>query len=144
MDTKWYGFDFDGTLAIEDYSNLQICGVATPLLDLMRQYINEGKKVKIFTARTPEYRGDIYAFLERNGLLDKGIEITSCKDGSLHRFYDDRAIGVVKNTGLTHEIIFCMILVTLEALLKTPENKVLVEQAKHLCLQALNGMELTK
>lgn len=143
MSEQWYGFDFDGSLVVEDYENFYLCGKETPLVALMVKLLDEGKKVKIFTARTPEYRGDIYHFLARNGLENRNIEITSVKDGALRRFYDDRAIGVNKNTGMTHDIIIWNTKLLIEAYLNNGDKNNL-HSAISLLEDTIKSIDLTK
>ena len=97
----WIGVDLDGTLAVWDQdSSLDRVGEPVPdMLALVRKMIQNGIRVKIFTARAsdPEQLPLIREWLKENGLPD--LEITNIKDYYMQRLYDDRCIQVEKNTG---------------------------------------------
>ena len=97
----WIGVDLDGTLAVHDnHSSLDTVGEPVPaMVDLVKKMINNGIRVKIFTARAgdSEQLPIIRQWLKINGLPE--LEITNIKDYQMLRLYDDRAIQVEKNTG---------------------------------------------
>jgi len=97
----WTGIDLDGTLAYFDrMSSYDKIGEPVPaMLALVKKMINNGIRVKIFTARAqdPEQLQIIRKWLKRNGLPE--LEITNTKDYYTHRLYDDRCIQVERNTG---------------------------------------------
>ncbi len=97
----WIGVDLDGTLAVYTRGMaLKEIGEPVPaMVALVRKMINNGVRVKIFTARA----GDetqvpiIHKWLKSNGLPE--LEITNIKDYDMLRLYDDRCIQVEANTG---------------------------------------------
>ncbi len=97
----WIGVDLDGTLAYHDRSSAyDKIGEPVPImLALVKKMINNGIRVKIFTARAtdPEQLSIIRKWLKRNRLPE--LEITNVKDYSMLRLYDDRCIQVEHNTG---------------------------------------------
>ena len=97
----WTGVDLDGTLAYHDRSSAyDKIGEAIPvMLNLVKKMINNGIRVKIFTARAtdPEQLSIIRKWLKANGLPE--LEITNVKDYNMLRLYDDRCIQVEHNTG---------------------------------------------
>ena len=97
----WTGVDLDGTLAYHDPSaSLDTVGEPVPaMLSLVKKMVNNGIRVKIFTARAsdPEQLPIIRRWLKENGLPE--LEITNVKDYSMLRLYDDRCIQVEHNTG---------------------------------------------
>lgn len=97
----WTGVDLDGTLAYFDSaSSMDEVGQPVPaMLALVKKMINNGIRVKIFTARAqdPEQLPIIRRWLKANGLPD--LEITYAKDYYMQRLYDDRCIQVERNTG---------------------------------------------
>lgn len=97
----WTGVDLDGTLAHFDrMSSYDKIGEPVPaMLALVKKMINNGIRVKIFTARAqdPEQLLIIQKWLKRNGLPE--LEITNTKDYHTQRIYDDRCIQVERNTG---------------------------------------------
>jgi len=97
----WYGVDLDGTLAIwNETSTLDRIGAPIPaMVDMVRRMVDNGIRVKIFTARAcnPAQIPKIRAWMKQNGLPD--LEITNVKDYYMERLYDDRAIRVERNTG---------------------------------------------
>ncbi|MCG8686970.1 MAG: hypothetical protein MI892_18970 [Desulfobacterales bacterium] len=97
----WFGVDLDGTLAVwDETSSLNRIGPPIPaMVDYVRRMVDNGIRVKIFTARAsdPEQIPLIQSWLNQNGL--PGLEITNVKDYYMERLYDDRAIRVERNTG---------------------------------------------
>ena len=97
----WTGVDLDGTLAYYDrMSSYDKVGEPVPaMLTLVKKMINNGIRVKIFTARVqdPEQLPIIRKWLKDNGLPE--LEITNIKDYNMRRLYDDRCIQVERNTG---------------------------------------------
>ena len=103
----WVGFDFDGTIARTDnFGHFQPpypLGEPVPaMLDTIRSLLAAGITVKIFTARAmePENIPAIQDWTERHGL--GRLDATHQKDYNLIRFFDDRAISVIENTGVPH------------------------------------------
>ncbi|MBD9511618.1 hypothetical protein IB265_33220 [Ensifer sp. ENS10] len=98
----WYGVDFDGTLATYDYWRGidHVGNPIKPMCDRVRAWLDEGKEVRIFTARCagPE---DCKPAIEGFCLAEFGqiLEITNIKDFGLIELWDDRAVRVEYNTG---------------------------------------------
>ncbi|MDX9786780.1 MAG: hypothetical protein RBT11_08385 [Desulfobacterales bacterium] len=97
----WIGMDLDGTLARTDpLSGISKIGDPVPkMVNLATRLINEGNRVKIFTARAfdADQVAMIHNWLKENGLPE--LEVTNIKDFEMIRLYDDRAIQVITNTG---------------------------------------------
>lgn len=97
---KWIGVDLDGTLAKHDGKpNSPIGKPLQPMLDRVKQWIEDGKEVRIFTARADSslQRVMIGRWLEDNGLPQ--LAITNTKDWEMQELWDDRAIRVKHNEG---------------------------------------------
>jgi hypothetical protein len=107
MSEGWIGVDLDGTLAF--YSGWQgptHIGPPVPaMLARVKQWIAEGKEVRIFTARvsTPNLMERmaiemaIEAWCYEVGLPK--LQTTCIKDFDMITLYDDRAVHVIPNTG---------------------------------------------
>ena len=116
----WIGVDLDGTLAI--YDKWVAWNVIGPVIEPMKQrilkWLEEGKTVKIFTARVAfevdkcyvtgvtftcdMIEKEIQDWLELNGM--PRLECTATKDFQMIELWDDRAVQVIPNTGRTlHE-----------------------------------------
>jgi len=97
----WTGVDLDGTLAYYDrMSPYDKVGEPVPaMLALVKELINNGIRIKIFTARAqdPKQRPIIWKWLKNNGLPE--LEITNIKDYNMQWLLDDRCIQVERNTG---------------------------------------------
>jgi hypothetical protein len=97
----WIGIDLDGTLARSDtLLNQSKIGSPVPkMLNRVHQLIQEGNRIKIFTARAsdPEQISLVKKWLKENGLPE--LEITNTKDYGMILLYDDRAVQVITNTG---------------------------------------------
>lgn len=101
--------DLDGTLATYNgWMGKNHIGDPIPLMvDRVKKWINEGKKVKIFTARVcedvpPEELEDVHQYIQEWLIKHVGtmLEVTYKKDYSTVEIWDDRAIQVIKNTGV--------------------------------------------
>ncbi len=98
---EWIGVDLDGTLAYYDeWKGIEHIGDPIPsMLFRIKKWLNDGIKVKIFTARacTPEAIPYIEQWLVNNELPI--LEVTNMKDYSMIELWDDRAIQVIPNSG---------------------------------------------
>ena len=108
----WIGVDLDGTLAVYDeWRGCNHVGAPIePMVSRVRQWIAEGRNVRILTARVsyPEnnaarQREAAQAMLAIQSWCDiylgKAIPVTCRKDYAMIELWDDRAIQVEKNTG---------------------------------------------
>lgn len=117
----WVGIDLDGTLA--HYDHWRGAGhVGAPIarmVERVQAWLDEGMDVRIFTARVyvPSERIaniELYKLRQREAqesheAIDKfcleqfgrTLPVTCTKDFSMIQLWDDRAIQVVQNTGLT-------------------------------------------
>ncbi len=113
MNDGWIGVDLDGTLAVYNGWGDGKIGKPIPLmLKRVKNWVDEGQTVKIFTARASlsgrtqaeleEQLGEIRDWLENNG-LPRNIEITCTKDFRMIELWDDRCVQVVPNTGISVE-----------------------------------------
>lgn len=105
QDPSWIGVDLDGTLAQHDGDvGGDHIGEPIPLMmTFVKHLLQEGKRVKIFTARAsaPEKIPAVKEWIEKHGLGD--LEITNEKDQYMIKLYDDRAAKVIRNTGVVME-----------------------------------------
>lgn len=101
MSGPWVGVDLDGTLAVwDDKSTLNRIGKPVPgMLEFVKRMVNNGIRVKIFTARAadPNQVALITKWLKAQDLPP--LEITNVKDYGMQTLYDDRAVQVERNTG---------------------------------------------
>jgi hydroxymethylpyrimidine pyrophosphatase-like HAD family hydrolase len=97
----WYAFDFDGTLA-HDRTNEPV----KKMIALVKKHLDRGDTVKVLTARVHNEQSSakkalqvryIQDWCERN--VGQKLEVTNEKDPWMIRLYDDKAIGIRKNTG---------------------------------------------
>lgn len=105
--SDWIGVDFDGTLAKyetwEPGKGMQGGEPIPKIFQLVKGLIDNGKTVKIFTARvsfpgeSAEQTRVVHAWLEKWGLPK--LEVTCVKDFMCMYMIDDRAIACEKNTG---------------------------------------------
>ena len=111
----WIAVDFDGTLAEYDgWKGDQLGEPVQPMLDRVRKWIDEGKEVRIFTARvgatglTVGTHADdkdfamsqrilIQDWCEKHGL--PRLKVTATKDFGMTELWDDRAVQVEMNKG---------------------------------------------
>lgn len=97
----WIGVDLDGTLARYDgWRGIEHIGEPVPaMMERVRRWLQEGREVRIFTARTgnPAALPFIWRWLEYHGL--PRLVITNAKDFEMDELWDDRAVQVEPNTG---------------------------------------------
>lgn len=97
----WIGVDLDGTLAhYTGWQGFEHIGDPVPVMSArVKQWINEGKEVKIFTARAclSDQIPVVKAWLRRHGFGD--LDVTCMKDFGMVELWDDRCVQVVVNTG---------------------------------------------
>lgn len=104
--SEWIAVDLDGTLAhYEPGQGVKFVGsVIEPMKERVLNWLRSAKTVKIFTARVSvsedavEQRAMIQDWLEANGM--PRLEVTCIKDIFMAELWDDRAIGVIRNTGV--------------------------------------------
>jgi hypothetical protein len=102
LENPWIGVDLDGCLAFyEDWHGISVVGKPIPsMLKRVKDWLEEGKTVKIFTARAASGQKAINvvkAWLKHNGLPD--LEVTHKKDHDMIELWDDHAVTVETNTG---------------------------------------------
>lgn len=102
----WIGVDLDGTLAhYEGWKGISHIGEPIlPMLWRVRQWLKDGKTVKIFTARvSTQLEGDrsitehIELWCEKH--IGQRLEVTNRKDFGMIELWDDRCVTVEQNTG---------------------------------------------
>lgn len=104
---EWIGVDLDGTLAeYHGWAGGKIGPPVPKMAARVKQWLAEGKNVRIFTARVSED-----ADLDEKEKQEENIKnwcfqhfgvrlpVTHKKDFSMIELWDDRAIQVIKNTG---------------------------------------------
>lgn len=102
----WIGIDLDGTLAHYDtWHGVDHIGEPIPaMLIRVKQWLTEGRDVRIFTARVSQGGGEglqARQYIERWCALHLGtvLPITCTKDFAMIELWDDRAVQVEANTG---------------------------------------------
>lgn len=97
----WIGVDLDGTLAeYHGWKGPNDIGAPIPAMhNRILQWLREGRRVKIFTARAaqPEQVPAIRSWLDAHGM--EAVEITNIKDFGMTVLWDDRTVRVTTNTG---------------------------------------------
>ena len=101
MERKTIAVDLDKTLAFyHSGMGLRVVGKPIgPMIKRVRNWLAEGHKVVIFTARAGARgaRPVIRQWLRRHGLPE--LEITNIKSPEFTEIWDDRAVQVGANTG---------------------------------------------
>lgn len=107
--SKWIGVDLDGTLAeYHGWQGIDHIGLPVPyMIQRVQEWLEQGKDVRIFTARASGDVADRDAQIVRDTInkwclqhLGKILPITNVKDFEMIELWDDRAVQVVPNTGL--------------------------------------------
>ena len=102
MSAAWIGVDLDGTLAeYASWKGMDHIGPAVPaMLCRVRNWLVDGRTVKIFTARVSDPAFDVaivHAWLANYDLPP--LEVTATKDFNMLELWDDRCVQVEPNTG---------------------------------------------
>ena len=109
---KWLAVDLDGTLAVYDgwKGEDNIGDLVLPIAEGIKQRVNDGWKVAIFTARVSGQpaeaayaEGIIWRWLDDNCMSQYISGITAVKGKHFIEFWDDRAFAVEKNKGVFTE-----------------------------------------
>ena len=110
----WIGVDFDGTLAttVTKEWDGPLGEPIAPMVDRVKRWLAEGRRVKILTARMSPYDDggrllnvyDILAVERRisewcKEHVGSHLPVTESKDHNMIELWDDKAIGVVRDTG---------------------------------------------
>jgi len=103
----WIGVDLDGTLAeYHGWKGIENIGPPIPaMVERVKTWVSEDKKVKIYTARVGtadmQERADVERYIRHWCQVHLGfiLEITNIKDFGMYELWDDRAITVEINTG---------------------------------------------
>lgn len=109
-DQPWIGVDLDATLAqYDEWRGIDHIGPPIEAMQTrVKQWLSEGKHVRILTARVGPQRHDvphtikeITHHIEQWCLQHLGqvLPVTCAKDYNMGAFYDDRCIQVIPNTG---------------------------------------------
>lgn len=104
----WIGVDLDGTLAeYHGWVGIHHIGAPVPaMMTRVKKWLEEGKTVKIFTARVctadptrdkEEVIAHIHRWCVHHGL--PALEVTHEKDFGMIELWDDRCVQVEMNTG---------------------------------------------
>lgn len=102
------GVDFDGTLSSYDkYEGPTKTGdPIMPMVDRVKRWLKAGKNVSIFTARVApahtiteiaQAESAIEEWCEKH--IGQKLPITAIKSPHMYELWDDKAVGVEKNTG---------------------------------------------
>ena len=94
----WIGVDLDGTLAFMDHYRGEdhVGDPIKPMVDKVKGWLDDGRDVRIFTARRPHPA--IRKWCKEH--LGKILPITNRKDPEMEVLYDDRAVGIQRNKGI--------------------------------------------
>lgn len=104
----YIGVDFDGTLATYDkYEGPAIVGEPIQkMVDRVKRWLSNGKDVKIFTARVAPDHPLVEQVAAENAIkewcvkhIGVELDVTCIKYSNMYEFWDDKAVGVEKNTG---------------------------------------------
>ena len=104
----WIGVDLDGTLAKYDkWKGIEHIGEPiAPMVDRVKAWLKEGRRVKIVTARVSMGPGEdrdmamYYIHLWCHDCIGQPLPVTHEKDFAMLQLWDDRAIQVIPNTGM--------------------------------------------
>jgi len=103
----WIGVDLDGTLAVyQGWKGVEHIGAPIwPMVERVKTWLSEGRKVKIMTARVGPVKGRddalvravINSWCMEN--IGRVLPITCIKDFAMIELWDDRAVQVDFNRG---------------------------------------------
>lgn len=128
QDHSWIGVDLDGTLAEHNteghYKATKIGKPIPKMVSRVKEWLKDGKQVKIFTARADGGGPVIHAIkVWCKKHIGQELEVTNVKDRFCVEIYDDRARQVVHNSG---ELVEAAIIDDADA----PKVELMVEEVK--------------
>lgn len=100
----WIGVDLDGTLA--EYGGWKgpnhIGPPIKPMVERVKEWLADGKEVKIFTARAWQADEETIELIEdwTEQHIGERLAVTCVKDYAMIELWDDRAIRVMANKGI--------------------------------------------
>lgn len=104
----YIGVDFDGTLATYDkYMGPDVLGEPIEkMVTRVKRWLSDGKNVKIFTARVAPNHSISEQVRAEEAIkewcrthIGQELAVTCIKYSEMYEFWDDKAVGVEKNTG---------------------------------------------
>ena len=104
----WIGVDLDGTLAeYHNWEGIEHIGKPIPcMVNRVKQWLADGKEVRIFTARVSLQQDLVMLEKARNAInawcrlyIGQELPITCTKDWHMIELWDDRCVQVDLNTG---------------------------------------------
>lgn len=107
----WIGVDLDGTLAkYHEWVGVEHIGEPVPfMVDQVKEWLLQGKTVKIFTARVHGHGAPLIGGGTVDALtpiqewckkhIGQVLPVTNVKDYGMIELWDDRAVAVEHNTG---------------------------------------------
>lgn len=107
----WIGVDLDGTLAkYDNWVSPDHIGDPIPLMVArVKEWLGQGIEVRIMTARAwkapQEVIDCVQDWSERH--IGHRLPVTCTKDYGMIELWDDRAVGVVPNSGLRSDGVLC-------------------------------------
>jgi hypothetical protein len=101
----WIGVDLDGTLVeYNGWVGPTHIGAPVPrMVERVKNWINQGWVVKIFTARVSGSDRDVVTTLIQDWCeehIGTRLEVTCSKDYGMIELWDDRCVQVIPNTGI--------------------------------------------
>jgi hypothetical protein len=104
MSNGWIAVDLDGTLAYYDVwrGTNHIGEPIAPMVNRVKNWLNQGHDVRIFTARVADANPETFYHIEQwcEKHLGVVLPITNAKDFEMIELWDDRCVSVAENTGL--------------------------------------------
>lgn len=102
MTSKWVGFDFDGTIAVDDFPNEG--KPVDSILNICKHLLNSGVECRIVTARAHPNNPDYWEQIQKVKAwcikyLGEPLTVTCEKDINMALLFDDRAVAVESSTG---------------------------------------------
>lgn len=110
--SKWIGVDLDGTLAthVDDHDGGTAIGSPVPaMVKRVQQWLSEGKEVRILTARVAwgwddgSRKAAIREWCIKH--IGQPLHVTAEKDPGMIELWDDRAVQVIRNTGVVVDAV---------------------------------------
>ena len=112
--TRWIGVDFDGTLAYDPAKRTSPYDIGLPIVPMVnrvKMWIVQGYDVRLLTARMCKYSHTAKCYRDTVRMenilkkwckdhIGKELRCTSEKDGLMEVLWDDRAVRVLKDTGM--------------------------------------------
>jgi len=109
MSKGWIAVDLDGTLMVWQDNGVTMGAPIMVMVNRVKGWLAKGQEVRVFTARIShkdeEFKNEVVKAIKQWCVENIGqeLEVTNVKDFHCIQIWDDKAVRVIKNTGMSEK-----------------------------------------